>query len=188
MPIDVVTIDTGRLFPETYEVWAATEARYHRRIQGIFPDRASVEAYVGRHGIDGFRSSIAAREACCGIRKVEPLERLLAGASAWIAGLRADQSAQRATLSYADVDATRSLIKLNPLFDWTRTQVIDFVCEHGIPYNRLHDRGFASIGCASCTRAVAPGESERAGRWWWEQDEKKECGLHLRPPRLRETA
>lgn len=185
--IDVVTLDTGRLFPETYRLWAETEQRYGKRIRCFYPDRQNVEAYVAREGIDGFRASLASRQACCFIRKVEPLERALKGANAWIAGLRADQSAVRGGISFASFEETRGLIKLNPLSDWTRERVTEFVRRHGIPYNMLHDRGFLSIGCAPCTRAVAPGEPERAGRWWWEQEEKKECGLHT-PEAMRRRA
>jgi phosphoadenosine phosphosulfate reductase len=181
LPIDVVTLDTGRLFPETFQVWAETEERYGRRIRALFPKRRSVEAWVALHGIDGFRSSIEARQGCCAVRKVEPLGRALAGASGWITGVRAEQSAERAATPYAAIDPVRGLLKLNPLLDWTRGRVVDFVRDHGIPYNPLHDRGFLSIGCAPCTRAVAPGEPERAGRWWWEQEGQKECGLHSRP-------
>jgi len=184
LPIDVVTLDTGRLFPQTYELWSNTEARYGRRIRALYPERRSVEAFVSQHGIDGFRASIAARQACCGVRKVEPLGRALEGASGWITGVRAEQSWERATTPYAAVDAARGLIKVSPLLDWTRERVVAFVREHGVPVNPLHNEGFLSIGCAPCTRAVKPGEPERSGRWWWEQGDKKECGLHTRarPP------
>jgi phosphoadenosine phosphosulfate reductase len=175
--IDVVTLDTGRLFPETYELWARTERRYGPRIHAIYPDRVGVESLVACHGINGFYTSVAARKTCCAVRKVEPLRRALAGATAWITGLRADQSDERAGISFAAVDPHHRLIKVNPLFDWTRERVLAFIAEHGIPSNPLHDRGFLSIGCAPCTRAVRPSEPERAGRWWWEQ-EQKECGLH----------
>jgi phosphoadenosine phosphosulfate reductase len=188
LAIDIVTLDTGRLFPETYVVWSETEARYGRRIRTFYPERLSVEAFVAQHGIDGFRASIAARQACCAARKVEPLGRALDGASGWITGMRAEQSWERATTPYAAVDPARGLMKLNPLLDWSRERVIDFVREHGVPYNALHDEGFLSIGCAPCTRAVKPGEPERAGRWWWEQEDKKECGLHSRPRLTTETA
>jgi phosphoadenosine phosphosulfate reductase len=181
--IDVVTLDTGRLFPETYQLWADTERRYDRRIRALSPDHRSLEALVARQGIDGFRASIEARRACCAVRKVEPLARALAGASGWITGLRAEQSADRALLDFAVVDRAYGVVKINPLFDWTRDRVVDFVRAHDVPYNSLHDRGFLSIGCAPCTRAVAPGEPERAGRWWWEQEDKKECGLHRNAPR-----
>jgi phosphoadenosine phosphosulfate reductase len=181
LPIEIVTLDTGRLFPQTYQVWSATEARYGRRIRPLYPKHHAVEAFVAQHGIDGFRSSIAARQSCCAVRKVEPLGRALAGASGWITGLRAEQSGERAMTSYAAIDAVRGLIKLNPLLEWTRERVADFVREHGVPYNALHDQHFLSIGCAPCTRAVKPGEPERAGRWWWEAEDQKECGLHSRP-------
>jgi len=179
LPIEVATLDTGRLFPETHEVWAETERRYGVRIYAIAPEHRSVEGLVARQGIDGLRASVAARLDCCAIRKVAPLERVLDGSTAWITGMRADQSADRARLSPASFEAHRRLIKVNPLFDWTREQTLEFVRAHQVPYNALHDRGFLSIGCAPCTRAVAPGEPERAGRWWWEQAGKKECGLHV---------
>ena len=179
LTIDVATLDTGRLFPETYDVWAATERRYGTRIAAFTPDRTGVEALIARQGVDGMRSTVAARLECCAIRKVEPLARALDGAAAWITGLRADQSTERARTSLASFEEGRRLMKINPLFDWTREQTVAFVRAHGVPYNTLHDRGFLSIGCAPCTRAVAPGEPERAGRWWWEQEDKKECGLHI---------
>jgi phosphoadenosine phosphosulfate reductase len=183
--IDVVTLDTGRLFPETYELWARTERRYRRRIRGFFPDRVNVEGLLIRQGINGFYRSIEARRACCAMRKLEPLQRAIAGATAWITGLRADQSEERAGISFAAVEPHYRLIKVNPLFDWTRERVLSFIREYGIPYNSLHDEGFLSIGCAPCTRAVKPGESERAGRWWWEEERRKECGLHgPHPPQV----
>jgi phosphoadenosine phosphosulfate reductase len=178
LDIEVVTLDTGRLFPQTYDVWVQTERRYGCRIRALYPDRAGVETLVARQGIDGFYDSVDARRACCAIRKIEPLRRGLATAAAWITGLRSDQSWDRAGVPFASGDADHRLIKISPLFDWPREQVVSFVRQHGVPYNSLHDRGFVSIGCAPCTRAVAPGESERAGRWWWEQQERKECGLH----------
>jgi phosphoadenosine phosphosulfate reductase len=178
LAIEVVTFDTGRLFPETHEVWAQTEQHYGRRIQALVPNGHSVETWVAQNGINGFRSSVEARQACCGLRKVEPLGRALAGASGWVTGVRAEQSPERALMRFTAIDPLHRLLKLNPLLDWTRDRLSHFVREHRIPYNSLHDRGFLSIGCAPCTRAVAPGEPERAGRWWWEQEEKKECGLH----------
>jgi phosphoadenosine phosphosulfate reductase len=180
--IDVVTLDTGRLFPETYEIWAQTERRYGQRIAAFYPDRTSVESLIARQGIDGFYDSVESRQACCAVRKVESLRRALAGATAWITGLRIDQSAERAEIWFAAAEHTYNLVKVHPLFDYTREQVEAFVHDHSVPYNVLHDRGFPSIGCAPCTRAVNPGESERAGRWWWEHEEKKECGLHRRRP------
>jgi phosphoadenosine phosphosulfate reductase len=176
--IDVVTLDTGRLFPETYALWAQVEHRYGRRIHAIYPRHADLEALVERHGINGFYESRAARTACCTVRKVEPLNRALAGARAWIAGLRADQSAHRNDMALVTADVDRGLIKLNPLFDWTREQLQAFVAANDIPINPLHAKGFASIGCAPCTRPITPGEPERAGRWWWEDEDQKECGLH----------
>jgi sulfate adenylyltransferase large subunit/phosphoadenylyl-sulfate reductase (thioredoxin) len=178
--IDVVTLDTGRLFPETYALWAQSERYYGRRIRAVYPRHDELAALVERQGIDGFYESRGARIACCSVRKLEPLGRALAGARAWIAGLRAEQSAHRRDMALVAADAERGLIKLNPLFDWTRQQLLDFVITHDVPINPLHGQGFASIGCAPCTRAIAPGESERAGRWWWEDDGKRECGLHTR--------
>jgi phosphoadenosine phosphosulfate reductase len=179
LDIEVVTLDTGRLFPETYMVWAETERRYRCRIPAIYPQQSEVEALVARQGIDGFRTSVEARHRCCFVRKVEPLGRALAGASGWITGLRAEQSSHRATADFVSVDAERRIVKINPLLDWRRADVADYVRGNDIPYNVLHDRGFPSIGCAPCARAVHLGEPERAGRWWWERDEKRECGLHL---------
>jgi phosphoadenosine phosphosulfate reductase len=181
LAIEVVTLDTGRLFPETYALWGETERRYGRRLQCLMPDGGAVEALVAQHGIEGFRASPAARHACCGVRKVEPLRRALAGAAVWITGIRADQSEGRSAMAFVEQDALHHVLKANPLLDWTRTDVTDFVRQNDVPYNPLHDQGFPSIGCAPCTRAVAPGEPERAGRWWWERDEARECGLHVGP-------
>ena len=178
LAIDVATLDTGRLFPETHEVWAETEARYGCRVTTFAPARSSLEALIAQQGIGGLKTSLTARLECCNVRKVAPLERALAGSTAWITGIRADQSAGRSRLAAVAFDERHRLIKVNPLFDWTREQTGDFVQTHEVPYNRLHARGFLSIGCAPCTRAVKPGEPERAGRWWWEQSDKKECGLH----------
>jgi sulfate adenylyltransferase large subunit/phosphoadenylyl-sulfate reductase (thioredoxin) len=176
--IEIATLDTGRLFPATHALWAETERRYGLRIRALYPRHDDLEALIERQGINGFYESRAARIACCQVRKIEPLARALAGARGWIAGLRAEQSAHRRDMAL--VTAERGLIKLNPIFDWTRQQLLDFVAANHIPVNPLHAKGFASIGCAPCTRAIAPGEDERAGRWWWEGEEKKECGLHLR--------
>jgi thioredoxin-dependent adenylylsulfate APS reductase len=176
--IEVATLDTGRLFPETYALWAQTERRYGRRIRAISPRHDDLEALVERQGINGFYESRSARTACCSVRKVEPLNRALSGARAWIAGLRAEQSAYRQDMALVTAEADRGLIKLNPLFDWTRDQLLAFVAANDIPVNPLHAKGFASIGCAPCTRAITPGEPERAGRWWWESEGKTECGLH----------
>lgn len=179
LDIDVVTLDTGRLFPETYELWALTEARYGRRIRAIYPEAAALEKLIARQGINGFYDSVEAREACCAARKTGPLERALADAQGWIAGLRADQTDVRRKAGFVMFEPGRGLIKINPLLDWTRARVLAEVEALDVPVNALHAKGFASIGCAPCTRAVQPGESERNGRWWWEQDGSRECGLHL---------
>lgn len=181
LPIEIVTLDTGRLFGEVHALWAETEARYGITITPFYPRHDAVEAFVRGHGINGFYSSIEARKACCNVRKVEPLGRALAGAAAWITGLRADQSAARGGVALAEVDAERRLIKLNPLLDWSRDQALAFAREHSVPLNPLHEKGFLSIGCQPCTRAIQPGEPERAGRWWWEEEAAKECGLHVGP-------
>jgi phosphoadenosine phosphosulfate reductase len=179
LDIEVMTLDTGRLFPETYELWAETERRYGRRIRAIYPDRAGLEHLVAAQGIDGIFESKSARMACCDVRKAKPLDRALGGAAAWITGLRADQTEVRLKTGMVAIDASRGLMKFNPLFDWTRNTVMEAVRANRIPINPLHAKGFASIGCAPCTRAIKPGEPERNGRWWWEKDGERECGLHL---------
>jgi phosphoadenosine phosphosulfate reductase len=179
LDIEVATLDTGRLFPETYDVWAETEARYGVRIRSFHPDAAALAAFVADAGINGFYHSKVARSDCCFVRKVEPLNRALAGASGWVTGLRAGQSGEREGIALAGWDEERQLVKLAPLFDWTREEVASFCAVELVPVNELHARGFLSIGCQPCTRAVAPGEHERAGRWWWETDGPGECGLHL---------
>ena len=179
--VEVATLDTGRLFPETYALWAKTQRRYGLRVRAVYPQAESLEALVAKHGIDGFYDSREARLACCHARKVEPLNRLLGGARGWITGLRADQSSNRRAVELVSVDAERGLLKLSPLADWTRDAALQFSAGRDVPLNPLHKKGFVSIGCAPCTRAIAPGEPERAGRWWWEDEDKKECGLHLGP-------
>ena len=176
---EIVTLDTCRLFPETYDTWAETEAAYGFRIRAYAPEREAEESFVAESGINGFRHSVAARQACCGLRKVEPLGRALAGAAGWLTGLRAGQSANRAETPLAEADPVRGLIKLNPIADWTREALAELIRQNYVPYNVLHDRGFPSIGRAPRTRAVKVGEPERAGRWWWEQAGKQECGLHV---------
>jgi bifunctional enzyme CysN/CysC len=178
LDIDIVTLDTGRLFPETYELWAETERRYGRRIRAVYPRQDKLEALIEKHGINGFYESVEVRQSCCHVRKVEPLNRALADAAGWIVGVRADQSAHRQDTALVGADA-RDVLKLSPLLDWTRDAAASFAAANKIPVNPLHAQGFASIGCAPCTRAIAPGEPERAGRWWWEQEDKKECGLHV---------
>jgi len=177
--IDVVALDTGRLFPETYELWECTERRYGRRVRAIYPQHRELERMVAEQGINGFYESKEARMRCCDVRKTRPLDLALKGASAWIAGLRGDQNANRRKGGLVSFEAARGLIKLNPLYDWTREAVLAEVKAHDVPINSLHAKGYASIGCAPCTRAIAPGEPERNGRWWWEQNGSSECGLHL---------
>jgi phosphoadenosine phosphosulfate reductase len=168
------------LFPETYDVWGETEERYARRIRAVYPERDKLEELIADQGINGFRMSIKTRKACCGVRKVLPLARALEGASGWVTGLRAGQSQGRAETPFVvDHDfGGRPGLKLNPLADWSRENVERYIADNTIPYNLLHDRGFPSIGCAPCTRAVRVGEEERAGRWWWEREGAQECGLH----------
>ena len=181
LDIAIVTIDTGRLFPQTYDVWAETEARYGLRVRPFVPDPDALELVVMEHGVNGFYRGVAARKACCEARKLEPLGRALAGARGWVTGLRADQSDHRQGLAFVSHDEARGLIKLNPIFDWTRADAVAFTSANNVPVNALHGQGFLSIGCAPCTRAIADGEPERAGRWWWEDEAKKECGLHVGP-------
>lgn len=186
-PIDVFTLDTGRHFPETLETLEASENRYGLNIRVMFPDAADVEELVARDGIYGFRLAIENRKACCDVRKVRPLKRALAGATGWVTGLRREQSAGRAHVPFAAWDAADALVKLNPIADWSLDQLEAYVADNAIPINPLHARGFPSIGCQPCTRAIKPGEDIRAGRWWWENEDGKECGLHNRP-RQKEAA
>jgi phosphoadenosine phosphosulfate reductase len=187
--IDIFTLDTGRLFPETLETLDLSEKRYGVRICVVAPGAQDVEALVARDGILGFRLSVEARKACCDVRKVRPLRRALAGAAAWVTGLRRGQAAGRAAVPFAAWDAEHALIKVNPIADWTLERLEAYIAANGVPVNPLHARGFASIGCQPCTRALEPGEDLRAGRWWWEQEDGKECGLHNNPRRpAREAA
>ena len=181
LDVDVFTLDTGRHFPETLDTLEATEARYGRRIRVVFPEASEVEALVARDGIMGFRHAVENRKACCDIRKVRPLNKALSGANGWITGLRRDQSAGRAHVPFAAWDGAHRLIKLNPIADWSLETLERFVEDHSVPVNALHSQGFPSIGCQPCTRAIRPGEDIRAGRWWWENEDGKECGLHNRP-------
>lgn len=177
--IDIATIDTGRLPAETYSFMAQVETHYSRRIRVLFPETQAVENYVRVNGINAFYDSRAQREDCCHVRKVEPLQRLLAGKAAWITGLRREQSAARANISERGYDSTYQLEKINPLADWTEADVWAYLNAHDVPRHPLHDQGYPSIGCAPCTRAIRPGEHVRAGRWWWEADSAQECGLHV---------
>ena len=176
----VFAIDTGRLHGATYEVMEAVRARYGIEIESYFPDRTAVEELERAEGFFSFRQSLAARHACCRVRKVEPLNRALSGLEAWVTGLRREQSVTRTEVRVLERDeAHGGIAKLNPLVNWTGEQVWGHIRKYGVPYNRLHEEGYPSIGCEPCTRAVAPGEHARAGRWWWEAPEQKECGLHV---------
>lgn len=179
--VDVFTLDTGRHFQETLDTLEASERRYGRRIRLVASDAHALEALVARDGINGFRLSVESRKACCGVRKVEPLNRALAGAAVWITGLRRGQSQGRGDIPFASWDGALGLVKANPLADWSLERLEAYVREHDVPVNPLHARGFPSIGCLPCTRAIRPGEDIRAGRWWWENEDGKECGLHNRP-------
>lgn len=176
--IQVVTLQTGRLFPETLDLLETTEQRYGLAIKRFEPEARDVEAYVDRYGLNGFYESVEARKACCHARKVVPLAKALDGADAWITGLRRDQSDNRKAIPFAEWDEARGLIKLNPLADLSSEALQTLIAKHAIPTNPLHARGYPSIGCEPCTRAIKPGEPERAGRWWWEQESRQECGLH----------
>lgn len=181
LPIKVFTLETGRLFPETYYVWNRTLEMYGKQIHAYYPNTHAVENMVSAKGPSSFYESVENRKECCGIRKVEPLKRALAGNSVWITGIRADQSTNREHMDNVEWDEGNQILKYHPIFDWTLDQVKQFIKEYNIPYNPLHDKGFPSIGCAPCTRAVREGEDFRAGRWWWEDQSKKECGLHTTP-------
>ncbi len=178
LPISIFTLDTGRLFAETYSVWSGTNEKYDTHIKAYYPDRALLETYLNERGPNAFYESVTNRKDCCHIRKVEPLRRALAGQAVWITGLRAEQSPERKDLRLLEWDESNKVIKYNPLLHWDAAMVRDYIDQHDVPYNSLHDKGFVSIGCAPCTRAVRAGEDFRAGRWWWEDNSKKECGLH----------
>jgi len=178
LPIQVFTLDTGRMFPETYSTWSSTLARYNKPITAFYPDALQLQEFIEKKGPNSFYESLENRKACCHIRKVEPLKRAIAGKSIWITGIRAEHSASRDHLPIVEWDEQNQILKFHPLLHWTLEEVKAEIAQHNIPYNPLHDRGFVSIGCAPCTRAVKPGEDFRAGRWWWEDPAKKECGLH----------
>lgn len=180
LPIEIFSLDTGRLPAETYTLMEEVEQRYGTRLKVYFPEAAAVEAYVRKEGINAFYDSVELRKACCQIRKVEPLKRALAGKKAWITGLRAAQAVTRSGLPVREFDAGNGLDKFNPLSDWSEAEVWAYIRLHEVPYNALHDQFYPSIGCAPCTRAVALGEDIRAGRWWWEDPASKECGLHIK--------
>ena len=180
LPITIFSLDTGRLPPETYDLMGAVEKHYGHKLTLFFPRADAVETYVRNQGINAFRDSVTLRKACCAIRKVEPLQRALAGKRAWITGLRAQQAATRDGLPLREYDASNGLEKFNPLAEWSEKDIWTYIKQNAVPYNALHDRFYPSIGCAPCTRAVALGEDVRAGRWWWEAPESKECGLHIK--------
>jgi len=179
--IEIFTLDTGRLHPETLELLERVRDLYGYDIRVYYPDSAAVERYVSELGLDAIYRSVELRKSCCEIRKVEPLSRALTGKSAWVTGLRRAQSVTRSQLPLQEFDSAHGLWKFNPLAEWSEPEVWEYLHSRGVPYNALHDRGFRSIGCAPCTRPTAVGEDLRAGRWWWEDTQTKECGLHPRP-------
>jgi phosphoadenosine phosphosulfate reductase len=178
LPVSIFTLDTGRLFAETYSVWNGTNEKYATRIKAYYPDRQLLEHYLDEKGPNAFYATVANRKECCNIRKVEPLKRALKGQAIWVTGLRAEHSPERKDHQSLEWDEGNQVMKYNPLLHWNTTEVRNFIDQHNIPYNPLHDKGFVSIGCQPCTRAIRPGEDFRAGRWWWEDNSKKECGLH----------
>ncbi|WP_299700108.1 phosphoadenylyl-sulfate reductase [uncultured Pontibacter sp.] len=177
IPIRIFSLDTGRLFQETYTLWSETERKYQSKIVPFFPEAPAVEAFVTENGINGFYNSVENRKACCHVRKVLPLTRALQEVDVWVTGLRSGQSANRSNFNLLEWDEAFQVIKFNPIINWSFDEMVSYLQEHDVPYNKLHDQGFISIGCAPCTRAILPGEEPRAGRWWWEQTQK-ECGLH----------
>ena len=180
--VTIFTLDTGRLHEETYEVMDRIREKYGVTITSYFPDKTAVEKLEREKGFYSFRKSIENRKECCGIRKVEPLNRALSALEAWVTGLRREQAVTRGALPKVELDtAHRNMVKINPIAQWTTSQVWDHIKKNNVPYNKLHDMNFPSIGCSPCTRAVKPGEDIRAGRWWWELPEQKECGLHVKP-------
>jgi len=185
-PIEVFTLDTGRIFPETYKVFNETIKKYDKKITTYYPNAALVEKMMTEKGPYSFYESVENRKECCNIRKVIPLKRALENVDLWITGLRAEQSDARHDLQFFQYDSVFNVIKYNPLLNWTLEETVDFIKENNIPYNQLFDQGFVSIGCQPCTRAIKAGESFRAGRWWWEDNSKKECGLHA-PEQLNEA-
>lgn len=176
--VNIFTLDTGRLFSETYSVWTSTIEKYKIRISTYAPDAYRLNEFIAEHGPNSFYNSVELRKACCDIRKVRPLRKALAGNKIWITGIRAEQSPNRDGVKMLEWDEVNQIIKFHPLMNWSYEEVKQYVASHQVPYNPLHDRGFVSIGCAPCTRAIKEGEDFRAGRWWWEDNSKKECGLH----------
>jgi len=179
--IEIFSIDTGRLFPETYDLIERVQHRYGRALRIYYPLASDLEGWVGANGINGFRDGIDQRRGCCAIRKVAPFRRAVAGRGAWITGIRRAQSAGRAMAAPVAWDGEYGLHKVSPLLEWTGKEIWEYIRCKRLPYNTLHDKGFPSIGCAPCTRAVQSGQDPRSGRWWWEHGESRECGLHPRP-------
>ncbi|MDY0102617.1 MAG: phosphoadenylyl-sulfate reductase [Lentimicrobium sp.] len=177
---DIFTLDTGRLFPETYDLMDVTAKKYDITIRVMFPDAERIEEMVNAKGINLFYDSVENRKLCCHIRKIGPLKRAFKGLDAWICGLRREQSVTRKDMKLVEWDENNNLLKVNPLIDWTESELWAYIRSNHVPYNKLHDQGFPSIGCQPCTRAIMPGEDIRAGRWWWENPESRECGLHKR--------
>lgn len=180
--IEVFTLDTGRLFPETYSTWSATLEKYKQPIIAYYPDAGHLQDFVAAKGPNSFYESVDNRKQCCHIRKVEPLQRALKGKKIWITGIRAEHSPNRNDMQQIEWDEVNNVIKYHPLLYWSTEEVTNHIHKNNIPYNPLHTKGFISIGCAPCTRATKPGEDFRAGRWWWEDADKKECGLHIHEP------
>ncbi|GAB4312027.1 MAG: phosphoadenylyl-sulfate reductase [Bacteroidales bacterium] len=177
----IFTLDTGRLFQETYDLIDRTSSRYHFRMEVWYPEASDVEVMVRKKGMNLFYESVENRKECCFVRKIKPLHRALEGTEMWITGLRREQSVTRNNGRLVELDANNhGRLKLNPLIDWSEEEVWDYIKKNNVPYNPLHDKGYPSIGCQPCTRAIEPGEDIRAGRWWWEMPENKECGLHKR--------
>ena len=179
LPIGIFTLETGRLHAETLGMLDTIKEKYAYDVVRFTPDPVAVEGYVQHYGLNGFYDSVELRKECCRIRKVDPLNRALEGNTAWVTGQRRSQSATRAELHVQEADAAHNMTKFNPLADWSEDDVWHYLRTHNVPYNPLHDRGYPSIGCEPCTRAIQPGEDVRAGRWWWENPESKECGLHV---------
>lgn len=176
--IEMFSLDTGRLPQETYDLMQTVRERYKTTLRIYFPNVKQVEAYVAEHGVNGFYQSVDLRKNCCYIRKVEPLRRALQGKRGWVTGIRREQASTRANLSVSAYDMDNRMQKINPLLEWTHAEVWEYLKRYEVPYNKLHDKFYPSIGCAPCTRAITPGEDIRSGRWWWETPETKECGLH----------
>lgn len=177
--VDIFTLDTGRVFPETYELIDKTNDFYNINIKIYFPDYQAVESMVNEKGVNLFYHSVENRKMCCHLRKIEPLKRAFKGRKAWISGLRREQSITRKNVKLIEWDEANGLVKINPLIDWNEQEVWDYITVNRVPYHKLHDQGYPSIGCQPCTRAIKSGEDVRAGRWWWENPEHKECGLHV---------